>query len=164
MKTLKAAPVTAQSFAPYGFIADIQNPGDAYGLGGYPVTFHRDMVLMPNASTAPTAFGSLKIGKRPMLVQDVEYHTYACELMMPLDDDIVIHAGPANGGEPQVDKLEAFIIPKGTMVIFRAGAWHGAPFPVNHDATVLISLPERTYLNDTVKFLLEKEDYREINL
>lgn len=164
MNTLKAIPVTAQNFAPYGSIADIENPGDAYGLGEYPCTFHRDMILMPNASTAPVAFGSLKIGKRPMMVQDVEYHSYTCELMMALDDDMVIHAGPANGGQPEPDKLEAFVIPKGVMVIFRAGAWHGAPFPVNHDATVLIALPERTYLNDTVKFLLKEPDYKTITL
>lgn len=133
-------------------------------MGEYPSTFHRDMVLVPNASTAPTAFGSLKVGKRDMIVKDVEYHSDALEVMMPLDDDMVMYAGPANGGEPELDKLEAFIIPAGTMVVFRAGAWHGAPYPVHHDGTVLICLPERTYLRDTNKILLEEKDYMEITL
>ncbi len=164
MKTLKAVPVTPENFAPFGYLANITDPGDAYGMGEYPSTFHRDMVLVPNASTAPTAFGSLKVGKRDMIVKDVEYHSDALEVMMPLDDDMVMYAGPANGGEPELDKLEAFIIPAGTMVVFRAGAWHGAPYPVHHDGTVLICLPERTYLRDTNKILLEEKDYMEITL
>lgn len=164
MKTLKAVPVTPENFAPFGYLANITDPGDAYGMGEYPSTFHRDMVLVPNASTAPTAFGSLKVGKRDMIVKDVEYHSDALEVMMPLDDDMVMYAGPANGGEPELDKLEAFIIPAGTMVVFRAGAWHGAPYPVHRDGTVLICLPERTYLRDTNKILLEEKDYMEITL
>ncbi len=58
-----------------------------------------------------------------------EYHTNACEVMMPMDDDMVMYAGPASNDVVELDKLQAFIIPKGTMVVFRAGAWHGAPTP-----------------------------------
>ena len=50
------------------------------------------------------------------------------------------------------------------MVVFRAGAWHGAPFPVHHDGTVLICLPERTYLNDTCKILFTEEQKIQITL
>lgn len=164
MKTLKAVPVTAENWAPYGYLADIAQPGSAYGLGDYPCTFHRDMVLMPIASTAPVAFGSLKLGKREMIIRDVEYHTMASEVMLPVDDDMVMYAGPANGGEPEPSRLEAFIIPKGTLLVFRAGVWHGAPFPLNGDGTVLICLPERTYLNDTTKICLPESDYIAIGL
>ena len=164
MKTIKAVPITAENFAPYGWIANITNPGAAYGMGEYPSVFHRDMVLVPNASTAITAFGSLKVGKRDMVIADAEYHSYAMEVMMPLDDDMVMAAAPANGGEVEFDKQEAFIVPAGTMVVFRAGAWHGAPFPLHHDGTVLICLPERTYLNDTCKILFSNEQQIQITL
>ena len=149
MKTIKAVPITAENFAPYGFIANITDPGAAYGMGDYPCTFHRDMVLVPNASPSITAFGSLKVGKRDMVIADAEYHSYAMEVMMPLDDDMI---------------MAAFIVPAGTMVVFRAGAWHGAPFPVHHDGTVLICLPERTYLNDTCKILFTEEQKIQITL
>ena len=164
MKEIKAVPVTQENWAPYGYLANIENPGDAYGMGDYPCTFHRDMVLAPMATPAPIAFGSLKVGKRDMIIKDVEYHSMASEVMMPLDCDMVMYAGPANAGVPELDKLEAFIIPKGTMTIFRAGAWHGAPFPLESEGTVLICLPERTYLNDTNKIILENNDYIKIEL
>ena len=83
---------------------------------------------------------------------------------MPLDDDMVMAAAPANGGEVELDKQVAFLVPAGTMVVFRAGAWHGAPFPVHHDGTVLICLPERTYLNDTCKILFTEEEKIQITL
>ncbi len=162
MKTIKAVPITAENFAPYGFIANITDPGAAYELPGS--GFHRDMVLVPNASSAITAFGSLKVRKREMIIADAEYHSYAMEVMMPLDDDMVMAAAPANGGEVELDEQVAFLVPAGTMVVFRAGAWHGAPFPVHHDGTVLICLPERTYLNDTRKILFRDEEKIRIEL
>lgn len=164
MKTIQAKPITAENFAPYGFIANITDPSGAYGMGEAPSVFHRDMVLVPNASSAITAFGSLKVDKREMVIADAEYHSYAMEVMMPLDDDMVMAAAPANGGELELDRQEAFLVPAGTMVVFRAGAWHGAPFPVHHNGTVLICLPERTYLNDTCKILFAEEQKIAITL
>ncbi|WP_411677235.1 ureidoglycolate lyase [Caproicibacter sp.] len=158
MKTIHAEPITAENWAPYGYLANIANPDGAYALGGEPVAFHRDMALAPMASAAPAAFGSLKVGKRPMVIEDVEYHSFTVEVMMPMDDDMVIYAGPANSGTPEPEKLKAFVVPAGMLVVFRAGVWHGAPYPVDCDGTVLICLPERTYLNDTKKVLLEPAD------
>jgi len=163
MKQIKAVPITEENFSLYGYIANISDPDSKFALGCPPANFHRDMLLAPMASTAPIAFGSLKIDKRPQIIEDVEYHSMAVEIMMPMDDDVILYAGPANCGEPDPDKLEAFIVPAGTMIGFRAGAWHGAPYPVNKErSTVLICLPERTYLNDTKKFFLEKDQFIEI--
>ena len=164
MKTIKAVQVTEANFAPYGYLADIADPKYAYGLEDYPCTFHRDIALAPMASSAPIAFGSLRVGRRGMVIKDVEYHTFASEVMMPFDCDMVMYVGPANSGEPEPQKLEAFVIPKGTLLVFRAGMWHGAPFPLEENGTVLICLPERTYLNDTTKLFLDEKDYISIEL
>ena len=164
MKTIKAVPITKTNFLPYGFIADIANPGEAYSLGEAPCVFHRDMALMPLKDSTPPAFGSLKVDKREMMIEDIEFHSGCCEVMMPMDDDMVIYAGPASADSIELDKLEAFIVPKGCMVILRAGSWHGAPFPVHVNGTVLICFPERTYLNDTKKYILNKQDHIIIGL
>ena len=50
------------------------------------------------------------------------------------------------------------------MVVLKPGTWHGAPYPINNDGTVLICLPERTYINDTVKYILKDSDKLEITL
>lgn len=165
MKTIKAVSVTNENFRPYGYIADIADPSKDYSMGEVPAIFHRDMVIAPNSASAPIAFGSLKVYNRPYTIKDVEYHSYACEVMMPLDDDMIMYAGPASNDSIELDKLLAFLIPKGTLVVFRAGVWHGAPYPVHNDqGTVLICLPERTYLNDTKKYFLDEKDFVEISL
>ena len=164
MKTIKAVPITETNFLQYGFLADIADPISAYGMGELPCVFHRDMAVMPVKDCTPPAFGSLKVGKRSMIVEDIEFHSTCCEVMMPLDDDMVIYAGPASADVIELDKLEAFILPKGCLVIFRAGTWHGAPYPIHKDGTVLICLPERTYLNDTKKYLLNQADHIQIEL
>lgn len=164
MKTIKAIPITEANFLPYGFVADIANPGEAYSLGANPCVFHRDMVVMPEKDCTPPAFGSLKVDKRAMVIEDVEFHSGCCEVMMPLDDDMVIYAGPASSDSVELDRLEAFLIPKGCLVVLRAGSWHGAPFPVHVNGTVLICLPERTYFNDTKKYILKEEDHISIEL
>lgn len=165
MKTINAVTVSNENFRHYGYIADIANPEGNYSMGEMSSVFYRDIALAPNASSSPIAFGSLKVEKRPFIIEDVEYHSNACEVMMPLDDDMIMYAGPASNDAVELDKLEAFIIPKGTLVVFHAGAWHGAPYPVhNEHATVLICLPERTYLNDTKKYYLDKNDNIQIIL
>ena len=121
MRKIEAVSITTENFAPYGYIANITEPGDAYGLGTAPCVFHRDMVLAPMASTAPVAFGSLKLDPRPMVVEDVEYHSAAVEIMMPLDEDVVMVAGPANDDRVEPALLKAFVVPAGTLVAFRAG-------------------------------------------
>ena len=165
MKTIKAVSVTHENFRHYGYIANVSNPSADYSMGENPAVFHRDMVLAPNSASAPIAFGSLKVDKHPYIISDVEYHSHASEVMMPMDDDMIMYAGPASNDAIELDKLEAFIIPKGTLVVFRAGAWHGAPYPIhNEQGTVLIALPERTYLNDTKKYYLDRQDFIEITL
>lgn len=165
MKTIKAVSVTNENFHPYGYIANIADPSDSYSIGECPSVFYRDMVLAPNADSAPMAFGSLKIDMHPYIIKDVEYHTYTCEVMMPLDDDMIIYVGPASNDALELDKLKAFLIPKDTLIVLRAGTWHGAPYPThNKNGTVLICLPERSYLNDTKKYFLEDKDFVEIIL
>ena len=164
MRKIEAVSITTENFAPYGYIANITEPGDAYGLGTAPCVFHRDMVLAPMASTAPVAFGSLKLDPRPLVVEDVEYHSAAVEILLPLDEDVVMVAGPANDDRVEPALLKAFVVPAGTLVAFRAGVWHGAPFPLHQSATVLICLPERTYLTDTKKYLLAAGDKTAIEL
>lgn len=165
MKTIKAVSVSNENFRPYGYIANITDPSEEYSMGEVPCVFHRDMVLAPNADSAPIAFGSLKVDIRPYIIEDLEYHNYACEVMMPFDDDMIMHVGPASNDAIELEKLEAFLIPKGTLIVLRAGTWHGAPYPIhNEHGTVLICLPERTYLNDTKKYFLEKKDFVQITL
>jgi len=83
-----------------------------------------------------------------------EYHDTCCEVVMPLDGDVLMHVAPAvPEREFPFDLAEVFFVPKGTLCCLRPGVWHHAPYafgglvgqPV---VNCLIALPERTYMND----------------
>jgi ureidoglycolate lyase len=80
----------------------------------------------------------------------MEYHTFTGEGILPLDGDIYVHlAPPTPKGVIPMDKVEAFFVPKGTLLSIRMGVWHGAPFAAGSEpVNVMCVLPERTYAND----------------
>lgn len=146
MKTIKAVPITAENFKPYGDFTDLLNP-EGYSLGD----FYQDRLLMHMAGNMQVAFSPLIVRKpERMIVSQAEYHNTTQECVLCLDDDVVVHVAPA-GKEPVPELTEAFLVPQGTMVCLKTGTWHLSAIPVHKDvAHVLIVLPERIYNNDCI--------------
>ena len=100
-----------------------------------------------------------------MIITQQEYHTTTWEMIMPLNDDMIIHVAPASAGTPVPELSKAFIVPKGSMVKLNAAIWHLAPLPVNkEELTAVIVLPECTYANDCTVVDFKSEQYFEIVL
>ena len=98
-----------------------------------------------------------------MIVRAVEYHTRTSEIILPLNDDIVLHVAPATNGVPAPEETHAFLVPKGTMVQLKPGVWHLCPLPANVESLrALIILPECTYANDCTVVDLTDEQAFEI--
>ncbi len=79
-----------------------------------------------------------------------EYHDTCCEIVLPLDGDILMHVAPAvPEKEFPFDQAEVFLVPRGTICCLRYGVWHHAPYAFRAEVVnCLIALPERTYMND----------------
>ena len=161
MKTIKAVPVTHEEFAPFGQFYPIGNP-DGYALCGEIHKFYPDRV---------TADSNHRIGYSPivvkkpekMVITQQEYHTTTWEMILPLDDDMILHVAPASAGTIVNEYAKAFIIPKNTLVKMNAAIWHLAPLPANNDQiTAMIILPECTYANDCTVVDLTPEQQFEI--
>jgi ureidoglycolate lyase len=98
-----------------------------------------------------------------MIITQQEYHTTTWEMIMPLDDDMILHCAPASAGAIVTDLAEAFIVPKNTLIKMNAAIWHLAPLPANNDKlTALIILPECTYANDCTVVNLKEDEQFEI--
>ncbi len=148
MKTIKAVPITAENFRPYGSFCSMLDPkgncfpGDA--------TFYPDQVELNVQGGKPVTFSPLTV-KKPgrMIVTMAEYHNYTGEGVFVIDDDAVIHVAPPSNHEIVPEKTEAFIVPKGTLVKLNTGVWHLAALPIHKKLLhVMIILPERVYAND----------------
>lgn len=159
MKTVPVLPLTQEAFAPYGEYYDMLYP-QGHALTGALHSFYPDRL----SEWCPTRMGFSPIAvKKPerMVIDAVEYHTTTPELILPLDDDMIIHVAPASAGTPVPQLTQAFLVPRGTLVKIRTAIWHLAPLPAHEPVLhAMIALPECTYANDcTVVALKESEQF-----
>jgi ureidoglycolate lyase len=160
MRSVKVEELSAGEFVQYGSFAGLIDP-TTEKIGAPPVEFYRDAVQQDLGSATTVSFSTCRVEKRDMVVDVSEYHTSTGEGILPLDNDVLIHVGPAtpNGAPVPLDKIRVFRVPRGTMVTLKPGVWHHAPITVNDDpANVLIVLPERTYANDCTVVELSGDD------
>lgn len=150
MKTVKVQKLSIESFSRYGQYGTFINPKcDAAGPLDAPIVFYRDMIQQELGGKNPS-FSVLKVQPRPLVIDAAEYHNYACEVSMPMDNDVLVWVAPATGAdEVPLDKIEVFFVPKGTMLLFRPGVWHHAAYALNDKpVNLMICMPERAYATD----------------
>lgn len=161
MKTIKAQPITIEEFAPFGQFYTMDKP-EGYALCGEIHKFFPDRI---------TADSNHRVGYSPivvkkpekMIITQQEYHTTTWEMILPLDDDMILHCAPASAGAVATDHVKAFVVPKNTLVKMNAAIWHLAPLPANNESlTAMIILPECTYANDCTVVDLSAEEQFEI--
>jgi ureidoglycolate lyase len=144
MREIKARQLTAESFREFGEYYDLIRPV-GHTLG----SFFQDHVVLPVAGGLSVGFSSLVVERADrMVVKSAEYHNHTGEILLPLEDDIIIHVAPPSV-RPVPELTEAFLVPRGTMVKLNVGVWHLAPFSASKAPShVLVALPERTYFSD----------------
>ena len=100
-----------------------------------------------------------------MIITQQEYHTTTWEMILPMNDDMILHVAPASAGTPVGDLAQAFLVPKHTLVKMNAAIWHLAPLPATQEQlAAMIILPECTYANDCTVVDLPEEQQFEIVL
>ena len=85
---------------------------EGYALTGEIHRFYPDRLR--DAYTGHVGFSGIAVQKpERMIVRAVEYHTRTSEIILPLNDDIVLHVAPATNGVPAPEETHAFLVPKG---------------------------------------------------
>ncbi len=156
--------LTKDNFEPYGSYASILEPtGESFGEA--PVVFYRDMVQQSLGFATNASYSACVVEQRPWVITNSEVHDYCHETILCLDGDYLMHVAPATSDKQiPADKIEVFLIPKGTLVNVKAGVWHQAGFPYQCDRVhILCVLPERTYARDCYCFDLSKKDQIEVS-
>ena len=163
MRTIKAIPITHENFAPFGQFYSMEQPS-GYALRGELHQFFPDRL---------TADSNHRVGYSPILVNkpenmvitQQEYHTTTWEMILPLNDDMILHVAPASAGTPVTHLAQAFLVPKHTLVKMNAAIWHLAPLPAYQpQLSAMIILPECTYADDCTVVDLKPEEQFEIVL
>ncbi len=161
MRQIHVEPLTNEAFAPFGQFYPMENP-QGYALCGELHRFFPDRV---NADSNHRVGYSPILVKKPakMVITQQEYHTTTWEMILPMNDDMILHVAPASAGTPVTELAKAFLVPKHTLVKMNAAIWHLAPLPANADElAAMIILPECTYANDCTVVDLTPEQQFEI--
>ena len=163
MRSIKAEKLTHESYAPFGTFYAMAEP-EGYSLKGELHCFYPDRLT--EAWPVRVGFSPITVKKpEKMIITSVEYHTTTPEIIMPLNDDMIIHVAPASAGTPVPELAKAFIVPKNVMVKINTAVWHLCPLPVHEEELkALIVLPECTYQNDCTVVELKAEQQFEIVL
>jgi len=161
MRKLQAVPINLQDFAPFGQFYAFDKP-DGHPLCGEIHKFYPDRIT--GDSEHRIGYSTLAVNKpEKMIIKQQEYHTTTWEMIMPLNDDMILHVAPASGGTAVPELTKAFIVPKNTLVKLNAAIWHLAPLPVHENQlAAMIILPECTYANDCTVVDLKPEEQFEI--
>ena len=128
-------------------------------LGAEPIEFFRDMVQSQLGTVPVASFGVCRVVKRPFVMDVSEYHDTCCEIVLPLDGDVLMHVAPAvPEKEFPFGSAEVFLVPRGTICCLRPGVWHHAPYAFGAAVVnCLVVLPERTYMNDCKVYQFPKD-------
>lgn len=147
MKTIKIKEITDNNFGVYGTYTKLTEP-EGLNLGKAPIDFYPDLLQVSTGKGEPS-FSVCRVAPRPYTIDTIERHEFCGEGILPLDGDVLIHVGPPADHISAFDQIEAYRVPRLTMVSLFPGVWHHAPFALG-DASVhtLIILPKKTYEND----------------
>lgn len=160
MKTISVKPLTAEDFHKYGVYQNALKP-TGESLGAPPAEFFRDLVQLRLGGASVLSVSVLELTERPYIIDAMEYHNDCCEGMMPLDTDVIVQlAPPVKGDTIPLEKVEAFYVPKGTLIVLNPGVWHESPYTVACGKRhIFCMLPERTYMKDAYLIPIPKEQW-----
>lgn len=161
MKKIIVQALTKEKFSPFGQYYSMTQP-EGHALCGELHSFYPDRMT---ASAFHNVGYSPIVVKKPekMLITAVEYHTTTWEMILPMDDDMILHVAPASAGIPLPEKTQAFLVPCGTLVKINAAVWHLCPLPASKECLhAMIILPECTYINDCTVVQLKPNEQFEL--
>jgi ureidoglycolate lyase len=158
MKEIRWKDLSVEAFRVFGTYSCMVRPSGPH-LGESPIEFFGDMVQSILGPVPVASFGVCRVARRPFVLDVSEFHDTSCEVVLPLDGDVLMHVAPAGPDfEFPADSAEVFLVPLGTLLCIRPGVWHHAPFAFGTDlVNCLIVLPERTYKNDCTVYEIPPE-------
>ena len=137
MKKINVKSLSDASFSKFGTYVNLFSPEgeNTQNEGFFRDIFHLDPLLSTTA-----CFSTVRVAKRPFIIDLMESHKTSGEIIIPLDGDVIVQVAPATDFENfPADFVEAFIVPKGTAVSLNQRVWHFAPFAYNCDkANVMV--------------------------
>ena len=136
---IKPKPITKENFSKYGDVITTKDIKPLEINNGYAKRFDGIANLdtsTDNGETTICIFSALK-RSFPMKIDMMEKHPLGSQAFIPMKETTFLAFVAPKGTKPDLDKVEAFIIPKGVGVNYNAGIWH-FPLIATEDMNFLV--------------------------
>ena len=125
-KIFKPVKISKENFANYGDLISTNNVKPIDINNGYAKRFDNLAninTLKDQGKTIVSIFTALK-RNFPMKINMMEKHPLGSQAFIPLKETTFLAFVAPNGDKPDLNKIEAFIIPPGIGVNYKPGTWH----------------------------------------
>ncbi len=127
-RTVRAAPLTVEGFAPFGDVVSAGLRAGAAANQGTAVRFDRCARLDTTRGAAAPNLAVFRSAPQdlPLTVRLLERHPCSSQAFLPLivSRYLVIVAPTRDDGAPDLDRLQAFVAGPGQGINYHRGVWH----------------------------------------
>ena len=137
--TITPKKITKENFAKFGELITTDDIKPISINDGYAKRFDGIANLdtsKDNGETTISIFSAIK-RKFPMNIDMMEQHPLGSQAFIPMKETTFLSFVAPNADKPDLDKIEAFIIPPGLGINYKAGTWH-FPLIATEDMNFLV--------------------------
>lgn len=164
MKKIKAKKLTHENFIRYGTYNNLHDEfSKKEKESKEEFIIHHDVVLQNLGNTTIPAFFTCYFKQGPNIVTMIEAHDTCEEVLIFEQDTIIAVAPPCKKNKPPKGSIEAFFVPRHTIIKYYIGVWHYAPFlPNSYITNTLYCMPQRIWEYDETPIELNADEQVEI--
>ena len=125
-KIIKPVSITKDNFSQFGDVISIKDIKPIEINNGYAKRYDGIVNLNTSKDNGETTISIFSALKRnfPMKIDMMEKHPLGSQAFIPLKETTFLAFVAPNGDKPDLNKIEAFIIPPGIGVNYKPGTWH----------------------------------------
>jgi len=148
--TITPKKITKENFAKFGELITTEDIKPISINDGYAKRFDGIANLDTAKNNGKTTISIFSAIKRtfPMKIDMMEQHPLGSQAFIPMKETTFLSFVAPNGEKPDLDKIEAFIIPPGLGVNYKTGTWH---FPLIATEDMNFLVVDRKGVGDNLK-------------
>ena len=125
-KIFTAKPITRENFSKFGDVITTKNLESLEINDGYAKRYDNIASLNTSKDNGETTISIFSALKRsfPMKVNMMEKHPLGSQAFIPMKETTFLSFVAPEGDKPDLNKIEAFIIPPGIGINYKPGTWH----------------------------------------
>ena len=160
-KIIKPIRITKENFSKYGDMISTKDIKPLKINNGYAKRYDGIANLNTSNDNGETTISIFSALKRsfPMKIDMMEKHPLGSQAFIPMKETTFLVFVAPKGEKPNLDKVEAFIIPAGIGVNYNPGIWH---FPLISTEDMNFLVVDRKGLGDNL--VIENLDKENISL